>query len=70
MTGLGRVLILAGLVLVAVGGVVLVAGKIPLLGRLPGDLVIERPGFSLYLPLGTCLVVSALLSLILWLLNR
>lgn len=70
MTGLGKVLILSGLALVAVGALVLVAGKVPFLGRLPGDLVIERPGFSLYLPLGTCFAVSVILSLLLWLLNR
>ena len=70
MTGLGKLLILAGLVLVGVGALVLLAGKLPFLGRLPGDIAIERPGFSFYLPLGTCLLVSAVVSLILWLLNR
>ena len=40
------------------------------LGRLPGDIVIERESFRLYLPLGTSIVVSAVLSLVLWLLNR
>jgi hypothetical protein len=39
-------------------------------GRLPGDIVIERGSFSLYIPLTTCLLVSLVFSLILWLLNR
>jgi hypothetical protein len=40
------------------------------LGRLPGDIVVERGGFGFYFPIVTCLIVSAVLSLILWLLNR
>ena len=40
------------------------------LGRLPGDIFIERPGFSFYAPVAICLVVSIVLSLIVWLLNR
>ena len=40
------------------------------LGRLPGDIVIERENFRLYLPIGTSLVVSAVITLVLWLINR
>jgi len=40
------------------------------LGRLPGDIVVERGGFGFYFPIVTCLIVSAVLSFILWLLNR
>lgn len=62
--------------LIVLGGVLVAAGLLwPLLqkaglGRLPGDLVIEREGFTLYLPITTSLLVSALLSLLLWLLGR
>lgn len=70
MTGLGKLLVLTGLVLAALGGVLLVAGRVPFLGRLPGDFVVERPGFALYLPLGTCLLLSAALSLLLWWFRR
>jgi len=70
VTGLAKLLILFGVVLVGAGLLLLFVGKIPFLGRLPGDLVIQRPGFSLYLPLGTSLLLSVLLSLVLWLLNR
>lgn len=44
-------------------------GKLPL-GRLPGDLVIDRPGFRFYFPITTMLLVSALVSLVLWLLRK
>lgn len=70
MTGLGKMLILAGLVLVAAGVLVLLAGKIPFLGRLPGDIVIRRPGFTFYFPLGTSILISLLLSFLLWLFHR
>ena len=63
LIGLGLVLILAGLLLTF-------AGKIPFLGRLPGDIRIEREHFSFFFPLGTCLLLSLLLSLIFWLFRR
>lgn len=70
MQGLGRVLIVAGVVLLVVGGLLTLGPSIPLLGRLPGDLRIERPGFRLYLPITTCLLLSAVLSLVLWVVSR
>jgi Protein of unknown function (DUF2905) len=66
---MAKVLILAGVVLVAVGLLVLAAQRFGL-GRLPGDIVIERDGFTLYLPLATSLIVSLVLTLVLWLLGR
>jgi len=56
----GRALILLGVVLVVVG---LLVQLFPALGRLPGDLRIERPGFTFYFPITTCLLLSAVLSL-------
>lgn len=70
MEGVGRALLVIGLVLAAAGAVLLVLGKIPFLGRLPGDITVERPGFTIHLLLGTSLLISALVSLILWLLRR
>jgi len=70
MTGLAKLLILLGVLLVGAGLLLLLVGKIPFLGRLPGDIVIQRPGFSLYLPIGTSILLSILLSLVLWFLNR
>jgi hypothetical protein len=68
--GLGKALVVAGLVIAAFGAVVILAGKIPWLGRLPGDFRIERANFSFYFPLATCLLVSVVGSLILWLLRK
>jgi hypothetical protein len=66
---LPRLLIIFGLVLVAVGLLWPLAAKLGL-GRLPGDIVIERDNFRLYLPIGTSVLISIVLSVILWLLNR
>lgn len=70
MDSLARGLIVAGLLLAAAGGLLLLAGKLPFLGRLPGDLLIRREGWSLYVPLATCLLASLLLTLLLNLFGR
>ena len=70
LQSLGRMLLLAGLLLAAAGLVLTFAGKVPWLGRLPGDIVVERPGFRLYLPLATSILLSLLLTGVLWLLRR
>lgn len=66
---MARWLIILGLVLVLTGLLWPWLAKLGL-GRLPGDIVIERENLRLYLPLTTSLLISVLLSLILWLLNR
>jgi hypothetical protein len=66
---MAKVLILIGLGLIIVG-LLWLAGERLGLGRLPGDIVIERDNFRLYLPLMTSLIVSIVLSLLLWLFNR
>jgi hypothetical protein len=71
MNGLGRPLIILGLILVAAGLVISFSPKLPTwLGRLPGDINIKRPNFSFHFPLMTCLLISAILSLIMWLFRR
>jgi hypothetical protein len=67
---LGRVLIVVGIGLVVGGLLLSFGGRIPWLGRLPGDIVIARPGFRLYFPLATSILLSLLLSAALWLLRR
>jgi hypothetical protein len=67
---LGKTLIVAGLLLVAVGLFLSLGGKLNFIGRLPGDIRIERDNFSFFFPLGTCLLVSLLLSLVFWLFRR
>jgi len=67
----GKLLLLAGLVLCAIGGLLWLAGHWNLPpGRLPGDIRVEKPGFKFYFPLVTCLLISALLTLIFWLLRK
>jgi hypothetical protein len=67
---IGRLLIVLGIGLVVGGLLLSFGGRIPWLGRLPGDIVIERPGFRFYFPLATSILLSLLLSAILWLLRR
>ena len=66
---MSRTLIVVGIVLVVVGICWPLIGRLGL-GRLPGDIVVQRPGFSLYFPIMTSIVLSIVLSVILWLINR
>ena len=70
MQGLGKSLIVFGLIIAALGVVLTFAGKIPWLGRLPGDIYVKRDNFTFYFPLATSIIVSVILSLILWLLRK
>jgi len=67
---LGRTLVVMGALILVLGIVLLLAPSVPWLGRLPGDLRIERPGLRLYLPITTCLLLSAILSAVLWIVSR
>jgi hypothetical protein len=66
---MSRFLIVLGLVIVAIGVLWPILGRLGL-GRLPGDIVIQRGSFSFYFPLATCIIVSILLSAVFWLSNR
>jgi hypothetical protein len=66
----GRTLIAVGAIIVLVGLALAFGDRIPFLGRLPGDIRIERPGFTFFAPIGTMLVVSLLASLVIALLGR
>ncbi len=70
MNGLGKPLIILGLIIVAVGVIVSLAGKIPWLGRLPGDIHIKKENFTFYFPLATSIIISLLISFLLWLFRR
>ncbi len=69
---LGKGLVVIGLCIAALGVVLFVADRFPGLriGRLPGDISVERDGFRFYFPLGTSIVISLLLSAALWLVSR
>ena len=67
---LGRTLIVIGLVMALVGVALVVAGRVPWIGRLPGDISIQRGNWTFYAPLGTSVLLSIVLTLVLWLIGR
>lgn len=67
MTEMGKWLIILGLMITAAGIVLIFAGKTPWIDRLPGDIYIKRENFTFYFPLATCIIISAIISFILWL---
>jgi hypothetical protein len=70
MPSLGKSLIVLGLLIALIGVILTLAGRIPWLGRLPGDIYLKRENFTFYFPLATSIVISLLLSLVLWLLRK
>ena len=66
----GRILIVVGLVIATVGAVMVFGSRVPILGHLPGDITIKGDNVTIYLPLGTMLVVSVIASVVLSLLAR
>lgn len=70
LSGIGKGLMIAGLLLAVIGVFLWLGGKIPFLGRIPGDIFIKRGNFSFYFPIVTCILVSIILSILLALLQR
>lgn len=71
MNELGRALVGLGFLLVLVGAVLLLVGRIGLpLGRLPGDIAYKGKSFSVFIPIGTSILISIVLSAVLYLLSR
>lgn len=70
MSEFGKTLIVFGLILLIVGAVLSFAGKLPWLGNLPGDITIQRGRFSFYFPITTCILISAIVSLVLYFFRR
>jgi hypothetical protein len=66
MPGLGKILILVGGVFIVVGFILVLAPRIPFIGKLPGDIHIKRENFEIYFPLATSILLSAVASGILW----
>jgi hypothetical protein len=67
---IGKVFIVLGVIIIAVGGLLLLSGKLPWIGRLPGDILIQKKNFTFYFPLATSILLSLLLTLIFWLLGK
>ncbi len=68
--GIGKVLMVIGAVIFALGGVIVLSGKVPFLGRLPGDILIQKRNFTFYFPVVTSILISVILTFILWLVGR
>jgi len=67
---IGKLLIISGLLLTGLGLYLTLGGKLDFFSRLPGDIRIERENFTFIFPLGSCLLISFLLSLIFWLFRK
>ncbi|MCX8030051.1 MAG: DUF2905 domain-containing protein [Thermodesulfovibrionales bacterium] len=73
MSGLehfGKLLIVIGLVIILIGAFFLLSGKISWIGKLPGDILIQKKNFTFYFPLATSIIISIILSLLIWLFSR
>jgi Protein of unknown function (DUF2905) len=67
---IGKTLVIVGLVIALAGVVLMFVGRVPWLGRLPGDIHIQRGNWSFYFPIATSIVLSLLLTLLFWLFGR
>jgi hypothetical protein len=71
LEGIGRILIIGGVLLALLGGLVLLAGRFGLpLGQLPGDIRIQREGFTCFFPLATMILISVILTVLVNLISR
>ncbi len=70
MADLAKTIIILGVVLVVIGLLLLVAQKSPFLGKLPGDILIKKENFTFYFPLATSIILSVVISLILYLIGK
>jgi hypothetical protein len=68
-SGFGWTLVVVGVVIAVIGLIWVLAPGLPRLGRLPGDIVIERPNSRFYFPIVSCIVISIVLSLVMWLIR-
>ena len=67
MQAIGKTLIIFGIILIGLGVLLTLVNKIPFMGRLPGDIYIQKKNFSFYFPIATSILISIILSLIFWL---
>jgi hypothetical protein len=70
LASLGKMLIFFGIILAIVGVFFVLGGKIPHFGRLPGDIYIQRKGVTFYFPITTAILISILISLVFWIVNK
>lgn len=71
MQDTGKYIVIAGLIVTIVGLIIWLGGdKLSWLGNLPGDVKVEKPGFKIYIPITTMIIVSIILSLIIWVIRQ
>jgi hypothetical protein len=70
MSDLGRSLLILGCIIAIAGAVLMFSDKLPWLGRLPGDIHVKKENFSIFFPVTTCILVSLIISFILWLIRK
>jgi hypothetical protein len=70
MIDIGKMLIIFGVAAIVIGGILMLSGKVPWLGRLPGDILVQKKNFTFYFPLATSILLSILLTLIFWLIKK
>ncbi|HMD13318.1 MAG TPA: DUF2905 domain-containing protein [Bacteroidota bacterium] len=69
MAPFGKILVVLGFIIVGVGILFMYSDKIPFVGRLPGDISIKKENFHLYVPITTSIIISIVLSLIIWVIS-
>ena len=67
---MGKILIIAGIIMIVVGVLITFGSRIPFFGKLPGDFSIERENFKFYFPLTSSIIISIIVSVILYFVNR
>ncbi|MDQ3393726.1 MAG: DUF2905 domain-containing protein [Bacteroidota bacterium] len=70
MTGIGKLIIFAGFILIIVGLLVYFSDRIPFLGRLPGDILVKKNNFTFYFPFATSIIISIIVSIILYFISK
>jgi len=70
MAPFGKILLVAGLILAGIGLLLMLAGRIGWIGRLPGDIIIKRENITFYFPLVTCILISVVLTVLFWLFRK
>ena len=69
MVPFGKILVVFGFVIIGIGVLLMFSDKIPFIGKLPGDMNIKKDNFQFYFPITTSIIISILLSLIMWLIS-
>jgi len=66
----GKFLVVLGVIAIALGALLLISGKIPWIGRLPGDILIQKKNYTIYVPLATSIIISLIITFIFWLMGK